>query len=128
MCLEHSHHHVPYYLTQLPEEAHELIKGNLWALPSTIAANLRSKFPHVTAQQVHSAWSVYIQGEWKCADNQLDSAKILLSEMSEDVDIFELESLDGVVALAWGLSSVANMLKGKIVEVAIDATCRFLHC
>ena len=61
---------------------------------------------------------------WKRADNQMESAKLLLEEMGEDADIFNVDCAPGVTAIAWGNKRIATCLEGKIVEVAIDATCK----
>jgi len=130
VCLEHSHNHVPYYDVSLPACTSEFIKENIWSAPSVIASKICDEFPHITRQQVYAAWSKYSEMLWKRADDQLESAKELLLEMTEEADIFQVDTLDGVVALGWGLPMMASRLKGKIVEVAIDATCSYVifHC
>ena len=123
VSLQHCHAHVAYYNTSLPKVAEEFIKENLWASPSAIASKIRDQFPHLSAAQVYTAWSKFSEVLWNRAANQLDSAKILLSEMTEEADLLDIEAPDGVVALGWGLPRVANRLKGKIMEVVMDATC-----
>jgi len=58
----------------------------------------------------------------------MDSAKLLLIEMENEADIFQIETVPGVVALAWGIHKTATQLKGQIVEVVIDATCESIKC
>ena len=108
VCLEHSHNHVPYYDTALPEKAEEFIKENTWSAPSVIASKVREDFLHVTPQQVYATWSKFSEVLWKHEDDQLKSAQKLLSEMPEEADILPVDTLDGVVALGWGLPMVAN--------------------
>jgi len=91
VCLEHSHPHVAYYLTELPKAAQEFIQVNLWVPPNQFAAGIRTSHLHVTPQQVYAAWLVYIEDLQKWADNQLDSAKILLSKMPEYADLLAME-------------------------------------
>lgn len=62
---------------------------------------------------------------WKRDRMQLISAKKLLEEYQDDVDTFDLPEIDGVEQLAWGMKKIIGALQGKIVEVAIDATCKF---
>jgi len=54
----------------------------------------------------------------------MESAKLLLEEMGEDTDILNIDCSPGVTAIAWGTKKTASCLEGKIVEVAIDATCK----
>jgi len=119
---------VQYYDVSLPEEAKAIIRESLWVVPRDIAAKVRGQYPNVSAQQVYRAWAEFSQILWRRSDNQLESAKTLLTEMDlqQEVDIFEVGLVDGVTALAWGLKKVAHRLKGQIVEVAIDATCESL--
>jgi len=54
----------------------------------------------------------------------LPSAKTLLAEVSNDVDIFEPIGVpEGVEILAWGMKQIAEPLRGKVIEIRIDATC-----
>ena len=60
---------------------------------------------------------------WKRDDLQLPSAEILLQEYSDKVNVFDLPKVDGMEQLAWGMKKVSDQLRGKVVEVGIDATC-----
>ena len=43
------------------------------------------------------------------------------------MDIFEIENLQylkAVEMLAWRMKEIAELLKGKIVEIGTDATCK----
>lgn len=52
------------------------------------------------------------------------SAKMLLAEYGDDIDIFEPADIpDGVEMLAWGMKRITEPLKGKVVEIGMDATC-----
>jgi len=57
----------------------------------------------------------------------MDNAKLLLTEMENEADIFQIETVPGVVALAWGIQKTATWLKGQVVKVAIDATCESIN-
>ncbi|HEV7736352.1 MAG TPA: hypothetical protein VGO47_03130, partial [Chlamydiales bacterium] len=123
--MEHNVRHVPYYDVQLPSAVRSIIKENLWAVPSALAAKIHEDFPHVTSQQVYRTWASFSETMWKRSDNQIESAKILLGEMEDEADIFPITCEPGVNALAWGVKTIAEKLSGRIVEVAIDATCKF---
>ncbi|KIJ91837.1 hypothetical protein K443DRAFT_126119 [Laccaria amethystina LaAM-08-1] len=49
---------------------------------------------------------------------------VTISE-EDEMDIFEIENLlEEVEMLAWGMKKIAKPLKGNIVEVGMDATCK----
>jgi hypothetical protein len=60
---------------------------------------------------------------WKRDDLQLPSAEILLWEYSDKVNMFDLPKVDGMEQLTWGMKKVSDWLRGRVVEVGIDATC-----
>lgn len=62
---------------------------------------------------------------WKRDHMQLPSAKTLLTEFGDNVDVFEIKVAEGVEQLCWGMKKIASKLKGKIVEIGIDATCEY---
>ncbi|KAF8995535.1 hypothetical protein BDQ17DRAFT_1330478 [Cyathus striatus] len=89
---------------------------------------IQTLFPNVTRLQVQSAWKEFSKVHWYCDDLQLPSAKILLGEFKDEVDIFKPQGLpEGVEMLAWGMKIVANKLKGKIIEIGMDATSLITH-
>ncbi|HEV7736746.1 MAG TPA: hypothetical protein VGO47_05155 [Chlamydiales bacterium] len=122
--LVHHVRHVLYYDVQLPDAARDIIQNNLWAIPSALAAKIHEDFPKVSSQQVYRAWATFSETMWKRADDQMESATMLLEEMDNEVDILSINCEPGVKALAWGLKNIIRKLSGKIVEVAIDATCK----
>lgn len=122
--LEHHDSHTPYFDVAMPAEAAEIIRDNLeWSIPSTLVPRIRRLFPNVTSKQVHATWSQMSQILWKKDENQLTSAKLLLEEFAEDVDIFNIEEVDGVEQVCWGIKRIAKSLCGNVVEIALDATC-----
>ncbi|KAF8588751.1 hypothetical protein K439DRAFT_1613256 [Ramaria rubella] len=114
-------HHVPYYDVQMPKGAQDLVWENLWAMPSALAAKVQEEFGQVSAAQVYRTWVAFSETMWKRANNQMESAKMLLEEMKNEADILPIETVLGVMALAWGIQKTAAWLKGQIVEVVIDA-------
>ena len=61
---------------------------------------------------------------WKRDKDPLPSAKFLLKELHHDVNIFDIKVPEEVWQLCWGMEKIAGRLKGKIVEIGIDATCQ----
>jgi hypothetical protein len=62
---------------------------------------------------------------WKRDHLQLPSAETLLKEFVKDVDVFDVEVPEHVEQLCWGMKKIAAKLKGKVVEIGIDATCAY---
>ncbi|KAJ6603013.1 hypothetical protein B0H10DRAFT_2230039 [Mycena sp. CBHHK59/15] len=61
--------------------------------------------------------------EWLTPIAMLPSAAKLLEEHGDNVDIFKPEDIpEGVEMLCWGMKKVAGLLKGKIIEIGVDAT------
>jgi hypothetical protein len=47
----------------------------------------------------------------------------LLKEHHKDVDFFDIKKVDGVEMVCWGMKKISHALRGKVVEIAMDATC-----
>ena len=62
---------------------------------------------------------------WKREREQLPSVKILLGELRDDVQVLDVPRMEGVEQIAWVMKKVMLPLEGKIVEVGIDATCKW---
>lgn len=125
--IHHHEAHIPYYDVALPSEAAAIIRENLeWSTPSSMVTQIQNTFPSVTGAQVHKAWATMSEVLWKRDTVQLLSAKILLEDFGDDVDVFDITPADGVEQLAWGMRKIGERLKGKLVEIAIDATCTWI--
>jgi hypothetical protein len=124
--LEHHKNHVHYVDVAMPPGAAEMIRENVeWLTPVTMVAKVQAAYPDVTAAQIHAAWMEMSQIFWRRDNLQLPSAEKLLSEYDDDVDVFKPENIpEGVEMLCWGMKKIAAPLKGKIVEVGLDATCK----
>jgi hypothetical protein len=123
--LEHHKRHTPYYDVSLPPEAAAMIRENLeWTCPNEMAKRIQSTYPAVSTKQVHKAWTTMSEMLWKKDTEQLPSVKALLGDYSEDVDILDICVADGVEQIAWVMKKIAGPLKGKIIEIGIDATCK----
>jgi hypothetical protein len=121
--VRHEAKHPPYFDITMPPKAHAMILQNLWTTPSVIATEVQRRFPDVTTSQIYHAWKTASEGLWKKKEDQMLSAIELLKEYDEDVDVFAIDAIEGVTALAWGLKSVATCIT-DVVEVAMDATCK----
>lgn len=108
----------------MPPEAAAIIRDGLeWSTPVEMVGRIQRLFPHVTASQVHSAWSQMSEILWKRDKMQLPSAEILLKELGDDVDVLDVHPAEGVEQIAWVMKKIMEPLRGKIVEIGIDATC-----
>jgi len=126
VILLHSQHHTPYFDVSIPPEAIDIIRDNIdWALPNDIVGKVQSQFQHVTAKQITTIWTKFAQGSWKRnPKDQMDSARQLLQEFSEEVDLFEVDEEKGVDQLAWGMRTIAKKIGSGLIEVGLDATCK----
>ncbi|KAJ7697483.1 hypothetical protein B0H17DRAFT_870000, partial [Mycena rosella] len=108
----------------MPEAALDIIRENAeWSTPVELVGKVQAAFPAVSAQQIHRAWMEFSELYWRFDDAQLPSAEKLLQEHGDDVHIFEPEGVpEGVEMLCWGMKKIAGPLKGKIVEIGVDAT------
>jgi len=61
---------------------------------------------------------------WRRDKEQLPSAETLLREFSDDVDVFDIEVEEGVQQLCLGMKKIRERLRGKVIEIGIDATCK----
>lgn len=116
--------HAPYYDVTLPTEALAIICECVdWATPNEILRRVQATFPQVTSGQVHGAWTRLSEVLWKKESEQLPSAKVLLEEFEDDVDVFPVTTSEGVEQICWGMKKIAEPLRGKVVEIGLDATC-----
>lgn len=123
--LEHHKRHTPYYDVKLPLEAVEMIREDLdWTTPNEMVRKVHGKYPAVSTKQVHKAWTTMSETLWKRNTEQIPSARALLMEYDDDVDLLTIPAVDGVEQVAWVMKKIANPLRGKIVEIGIDATCK----
>jgi hypothetical protein len=53
--------------------------------------------------------------------------KMLLKEFPGEVEIFDIDVAKDVEQLVWEMKKILESLKGKVVEIGIDATCE-LSC
>jgi hypothetical protein len=120
--LKHAEKHICYTDVSMLD----LIRENFqWLTPVAMVSKVQAAFPMVTAQQIHRAWMEMSEIFWRRDDLQLPSAVKLLGEHSEDIDVFTPENVpEGVEMLCWGMKKIVGPLRGKIVEIGVDATCK----
>ncbi|KAF8879754.1 hypothetical protein CPB84DRAFT_286538 [Gymnopilus junonius] len=116
---------IPYYDVALPPEAAIMIREDLeWTSPGGMAKKVMAAYPTVTSAQVHKAWTTMSKTLWKRDPEQLPSIKVLLKEYRDEVDMLEITAAEGIEQVAWVMKKIAEPLRGKIVEIGIDATCK----
>lgn len=127
IILHHNFRHVNYIDVAMPEGATRLIQDQAeWAVPSTLVTRIRKIYPQVSAAQIYNAWRELSETYWRRDELQIPSAIKLLKEFSNEVDLFEPKNIpEGVEILAWGMKKIAEPLRGKVLEVAMDATCMY---
>lgn len=123
--LQHRVKHVLYIDVGMPPKALQMIQEQAeWSTPSQMATKIQLQYPQVTTKQIHSAWRGLSQEFWHRDDEQLPSTQKLLSEYGDEVDIFEpVDVPEGVEILAWRMKKIAEPVRGKVVEIGMDATC-----
>lgn len=120
----HGTAHTPYYDVAMPAAALDFIRDNLEdSTPVSLTPRVKRRFPNVTAHQVHKAWTEMSETLWKRAKDPMESARKLLAEYSDDVEVLELPTQDGVIQLAWVLKKIIKPLQG-VKEIALDSTCK----
>ena len=124
--LHHDTSHLPYFDITMPSEVLEIIRRDLAHLtPNMIVSKVRKLYPNVSRQQIYNAWSTMSKMLWKRDPDPMTSASKLLREYSSEIDLFDdIPREEGVEQLCFGLRKVLEGLKGKIIEIALDATCK----
>jgi hypothetical protein len=127
IILAHHKNHAPYYDVEMPQGVSDIIcKSPEWTTPIALVPRIQALYLGVSADQIHAAWSKMSKTLWKKDELWLPSAEKLLSEYLDDVDIFNVPKVDGVEQLCWGMKRISHWLKGKVVEIGVDATCVYL--
>ena len=94
--------------------------------PVSITPKVQAAFPQVTPKQVHTAWTQMSEMLWKRDNMQMPLAKLLLEELKDEVDLFDIKLLEGVEQVAWGIKPILRKLQDEVVEIGIDVTCEYL--
>jgi hypothetical protein len=121
VVVDHQMKHIPYVKVEMPADASEFIRENLFSSPAALFPEVIKQWPSVTSKQVYQAWTAHSEVLWWKKEDQKESAKELMEELKDRVEKWELDTPDGVVAIAWWLRQIARRLKGRIVEIAFDA-------
>lgn len=127
--LKHAGKHVSYLDVSMPDAALDMIRKNVeWLTPVAMVTKIQASFPTVTAAQIRRAWVELSEPFWRYDDDQLISTKKMLEEHTDDIDIFNLQDVpEGVEMVCWGMKKIAEPLRGKVVEIGVDATCKCWH-
>ncbi|KAF7333854.1 SWIM-type domain-containing protein [Mycena venus] len=114
ISLRHLDSHVPYYDVSMPAEATAIIREGIeWSTPVQMVGRIQELFSNITATQVHSAWTEMSQILWKRDD---------MKEFGDDVDVLDIQPAEGVEQVAWVMKKIMEPLRGKVVEIGLDAT------
>jgi hypothetical protein len=114
-----------YYNVALPPGASQIIHENLeWSTPVSMTPRVQAMYLHIMGKQIHTAWTQMSETLWRRDKEQLPSAETLLREFGDDIDVFNIEAEKGVQQLCWGMKKIRERLRGKVVEIRIDATCK----
>ncbi|KAJ6586694.1 hypothetical protein B0H10DRAFT_2094601 [Mycena sp. CBHHK59/15] len=106
--LKHAGKHVNYTDVSMPAGALDIVRENMqWLTPVAMVSKVQAAFPAITAAQIHRAWMEM---------SELPSMKMLLEELTDDVNIFAPEAVPE--------GKIAAPLKGKIVEIGVHMTCK----
>lgn len=90
-----------------------------------MVVKVQAAFPSVTAVQIHLHWLKLSKPHWRCDNHQLPMAATLLAEYGDIVNVFEpIGVSDDVEVLCWGMKKIVKHLRGKIIEVGLDVTCK----
>ena len=115
--MHHHDKHPPYYDVAMPPDALDFIRENIvWSTPVSMVSKVQEQHPNVTAHQIHSAWTKMSETLWKREPMQLPSAKALLEELGDEVDVFHINSVEGVEQLCWGMKCIATALKWHLMR------------
>jgi hypothetical protein len=127
--LKHTGKHVSYEDVSMPCKALDMIWDNVqWLTPVAMVTKVQAACPSVTSTQIRRAWMEMSQPFWCFDDDQLHSTTKLLEEHTDHVDIFKPQDVpEGVEMICWGMKKIAELLKGKVVEIGVDATCKCLY-
>ena len=126
VSISHEERHVPYINVEMPPAACDFIREHLYTAPITLIPEVTQQWPQVTPKQVYNAWVAHSAILWKKDNDQRVSATALLEELEKkgEVDMWQLKLPDGVEAFAWGMTPIGRQLQSKVVELALDATCK----
>ncbi|THV07112.1 hypothetical protein K435DRAFT_825684 [Dendrothele bispora CBS 962.96] len=109
----------------MPQRVTDIIHENMGhCTPNNLVPLIQAEFPNITSAQVYSAWIKLSEELWKHAENPLESAKQLLEELRDEVEVVHTKVADGVEQLCWVLKKITGPLGKGVVEVALDATYR----
>ncbi|KAJ7223373.1 hypothetical protein GGX14DRAFT_352316, partial [Mycena pura] len=122
--LKHCHHDT-YTDRSIPDGAAEMVREAEDDVPPAVLVNrIREKFKNrVSRAQIYNMWRERFEGLWKRDTQQLPSARKLLHEFIDVVDVFSpVDVPEDVVILCWGMKKLVDPLKEHIEELAMDAT------
>jgi len=88
--------------------------------------------PQYNRKAIYQLWSDHASKQWKHDPDEVKSAKILIEEVSRNrnslytVEPIPLHDEEGFTAIAFTLPEIMHQWGGRIREVELDSTCRWL--
>ena len=76
----------------------------------SITPKVQATYPQVTPKQEHTAWTQMSKMLWKRDKMQIPSEKLLLEELGDEVDLFNIQPPEGVKQMAWGIKPILRRL------------------
>ncbi|KAK1222979.1 hypothetical protein PQX77_014179 [Marasmius sp. AFHP31] len=133
----HKDQHVHYYRIDIPEDVKKYVADNVAMRPGQLWTAILEKFgqPRFSRSSLYAFWSSLSNSDWRCDDDELKSAKILIKEASQlqhsaesNKQIYEVESItlpddpsDGFTAIAFSLVPLLRQWHGTIREISLDS-------
>jgi hypothetical protein len=99
--------------------------GQIW---EHILKTSPEKAKNITEKQIHFAWIVKNEENWRLDDDQVKSASKLLRKLEEeghDVEIIKVPAEPGRHSIAFALRDVLKNYGGEVYELAMDSTCKY---
>ncbi|CAK5283818.1 unnamed protein product [Mycena citricolor] len=127
MMVRLSHHlaHKHYTDISIPADIKKYIRESKGLTATKIYEEIIKMHPktELTEKQVYRCWSDVNQGRWRKADDQVESAKILLQEYKDlTIDIVEINPEPGLSTIAFIFREILDEYGGDVEEIAMDST------
>ena len=89
-----------------------------------MARKIQGEYPAMLTKQVYKAWTTMSETLWKRHNEQIQSARALLTGYDNNADLLTIPATGGIEQVAWVMKKLANVLRGRIVEIGINTTCK----
>ncbi|KAJ7581308.1 hypothetical protein C8J56DRAFT_794595 [Mycena floridula] len=140
--IRHDDDHVPYWCIDVPEDIQQYVRDNpdltmprLW----TEVLKTYGPVPSFSRTSIYRLWAAENSKKWKCDDDEVKSAHILLEEARKLKNLpakklYSVEPInlpaddsDGFTAIAFALPESIRKWGGQIRELALDSAWNTNH-